>query len=98
MDVVESVYNEKGGGYSTMSKSSVISVRLPSEVVNWINERGGASLLKNVVYAYILTQTCGVNSGKKGQLVRSIIDECVDSGISELSTEEENTTPSLKFE
>lgn len=81
-----------------MSKSSVISVRLPSEVVNWVNERGGTALLKNVLYAYILTQTCGVNSGKKGQLVRSIIDECVDADIVELSTEEENTPPSLKFE
>lgn len=80
------------------NKSTVISVRVPCDIATWVNDRGGSALIKNVLYAYILVQTCGVGSGKRGQLIRSLIEETIDSQVNTIDTNSVNVQPSLKLE
>lgn len=83
--------------YMSENKSTVISVRVPCEIAAWFNDRGGSSIVRNVLYAYVLIQTCGVGSGKKGQLIRSIIEESVDQQMNATDVDSVNVPPSLKF-
>ena len=98
MEPARDTYIERCRNYMNENKSTVISVRLPVDIAQWFNERGGSSIIKNVLYAYIMVQTCGVGSGKKGQLLRTIIEESVDQQVNTLDVTSVDIPPSLKFE
>lgn len=98
MDVIKDNYIAMCRKYMANDKSTVISVRLPVDIAQWFNDRGGSSIIKNVLYAYIMVQTCGVGSGKKGQLLRTIIEESVDQQVNTLDVDSVNVPPSLKFD
>ena len=98
MELTTDTYIERCRKYMNENKSTVISVRLPVDIAQWFNERGGSSIIKNVLYAYIMVQTCGVGSGKKGQLLRTIIEESVDQQVNTISIDSTDIQPSLKFE
>ena len=63
-------------GESDMSVTGTktLSVRVPNDVYQWVNENGGSAMLKAVLYAHILTRTYGVNIGAQGKLLQSIIE------------------------
>ena len=98
MAVNKDNYIEVCRTYMSENKSTVISVRVPCEIAAWFNDRGGSTIIKNVLYAYVLVQTCGVGSGKKGQLIRSIIEESVDQQMNSIDIDSVNIQPSLKFD
>ena len=98
MELTKDTYIERCRQYMSENKSTVISVRLPCEIAAWFNDRGGSTIIKNVLYAYVMVQTCGVGSGKKGQLLRTIIEESVDQQVNTIEASYTDIQPSLKLE
>ena len=79
MDVNGNAYIMLAHHIMSESKTTVISVRIPRDIAEWLNSKGGSTLIKSIIYAYIFTQTVGAGCGKKAQLIQSVIEESIDT-------------------
>ena len=64
-------------GWDSMAEinTKTISVRVPKDIAEWVNQNGGSAMVKAVIYAHIFTCTYGVYSGARMKLLQTLIEE-----------------------
>lgn len=55
--------------------TKTISVRVPKDIAEWVNQNGGSTMVKAVLYAHIFTCTHGVYTGARVKLLQTLIEE-----------------------
>ena len=80
------------------NRSTVVSVRLSREIVEWVNQHGGSSLIKSLIYSYIAAQTIGTGNGKRAQLLQSLVEESLDKVTPPPPEIDDELQPSMQFD
>lgn len=79
-------------------KTSTISVRVSKRVAEWFAANGGSERVRNVLYGYLLTQTCGVSGNARAELLKTVIDESLINELTNQIDDESLEQRNIAFE